>query len=138
MSNVDAKTRLLVKNRDGSRCARCGKYLKPGDWDYGRASIHHRRLRSHRFAGTDLPANLICLCGSGTSGCHGWVHAHPKEAQREGWIVSAYKLPEHIPVTYYPHRRWLLDNEGTGVNVETKIKPLEMLAREVAAERKRK
>lgn len=48
------------------------------------------------------PSNLITLCGSGTTGCHGWVHGHPREARLNGWIVSKYRAAEtvSIPVLY--------------------------------------
>jgi hypothetical protein len=51
-------------------------------------NVHHRRLRSQ--GGRDTPENRALLCGSGTTGCHGWVHAHPKLAMASGWIVSAF------------------------------------------------
>ena len=55
------------------RCARCGK-----DVTYIQSSIQHRKARG--MGGTNdpsinSPANLIVLCGSGTTGCHG--HHHP-------------------------------------------------------------
>lgn len=65
------------------------------------------------FPGLHSPANLIHLCGSGTTGCHGWVHNHPKTAMEYGWIVSMGEdHPETVPV-WDAHRGWLLlDNQG--------------------------
>lgn len=85
-------------------CVRCGRAV-------GRFSLHHRRMRSHPFDGLHEPSNLILLCGSGTTGCHGWVHAHPKEAMRDGWLVSAYRDPARVPVTYRDGK-YYLDEEG--------------------------
>lgn len=42
---------------------------------------------------TNLPGNLLLLCGSGTTGCHGLVHARPLEARDEGFIVSRWAVP---------------------------------------------
>ena len=34
------------------------------------------------------PANLVVLCGSGVTGCHGWVESNRSEAMDAGWIVG--------------------------------------------------
>lgn len=46
-------------------------------------------------------ANGIGLCGSGTTGCHGWVHAHPAESYRLGYLVHSWDDPEDIPLPGY-------------------------------------
>ena len=95
----------MVLTRDRWRCVRCGKYLDAG-------SIHHRRMRSHKWPGLNLPSNLLTLCGSGVSGCHGWAHAHPAQAREDGFLVSAYDdHPETIPV--HTWKGWMIpDNTG--------------------------
>jgi hypothetical protein len=78
------------------------------------SSVHHRVLgnRSNNRA-----SNLILLCGSGTTGCHGWVHEHSKRAKDEGgWIVSRHAQLDvsAIPVLYdQPGRQgwYLLDDD---------------------------
>lgn len=81
----------LVRWRDRDRCQRCGSYTPGG-------SLHHRQGRGgpdpHR------PANLLLLCGSGTTGCHGWVHAHPAEAYEAGLMVRRLGVQtcEDVPV----------------------------------------
>jgi hypothetical protein len=77
----DAAARALVAQRDGGRCVRCAAPA---------TQIHHRRSRG--MAGTsdaaiNSPANLLTLCGSGTTGCHGWVESNRREAEIEGYIV---------------------------------------------------
>ena len=53
------------------------------------------------------------LCGSGTTGCHGWVHAHPARAYRLGYLVHTGKDPATIPV-YYRTGGWQqLHTDGT-------------------------
>lgn len=43
-----------------------------------RASLHH--ISKHPR--DDLPANLLWLCGDGTTGCHGLVEHHDPETMR--------------------------------------------------------
>lgn len=93
--------------RDGGRCVRCGTAHHWAGLD-----IHHRRPRSHPFDGLHEPSNLIVLCGSGTTGCHGWVHAHPQEAYDHGWLVHSYQQPEDMRVDTYLHGNVLLDDQG--------------------------
>lgn len=92
MSAPTRKLTDLVDERDGYSCTRCGKSLHVTD-----GSRHHR-MRRHD--GGHRASNLILLCGSGTTGCHGWAHNHPESARAEGIIVPANgrALPELIPV----------------------------------------
>ena len=86
MSQPSDQVKRMVDRRDGWRCVRCGASLEsvPG-------SRHHRRPRSHAWAGLHLASNLILLCGSGTTGCHGWVHANPAQAYEEGLLVLSWQ-----------------------------------------------
>ena len=100
----------IVDRRDGWCCARCGASLECTG-----GSRHHRKLRGHcRKDERHTPANIVLLCGSGTTGCHGWVHAHPALAYEAGWLVHSYEDPRKIPVR---HRRYgvvlLADDGGT-------------------------
>ena len=84
------------------RCARCGK-----DITYVQSSIQHRKARS--MGGTNdpsinSPANLIVLCGSGTTGCHGHVEVNRREARK-------YVDPHDVPVQY-KDGLFLLDDAG--------------------------
>lgn len=89
------ETRRQVLARDGCKCAICGRSI---DTEWSGYSIHHRRMRSH---------------GSGTTGCHGWVHAHPARAYRLGYLVHTGKDPATIPV-YYRTGGWQqLNKDGT-------------------------
>lgn len=102
------RVRELVLARDRYRCCRCGAV-----YQWSGFSIHHRRLRSHPWPGLHHASNLILLCGSGDTGCHGWVHAHPSEARGKGWLVSGFDdHPEQAPVWVKGRGFVLLDDEG--------------------------
>lgn len=65
---------------------------------------------------TNLPANLVLLCGSGTTGCHGWVHANPRDAQLLGWIIPRWAEPLEVPVSLMSESGYpvvvFLDHDG--------------------------
>lgn len=85
----------LALARDGVTCVRCGRSVE------GRqASLHHRKLRGRKVPPReyDLAENLVLLCGSGTSGCHGWAHHNRREAARTGWVVWSWDDPAAIPI----------------------------------------
>lgn len=96
--SVTRDTRTLVLIRDDYSCVRCNRPVMGGDY-----SLHHRRPRGmggSKRADTDLAGNLITLCGSGTTGCHGWVESHRSEASGWGYIVPQNAVPASIPVRY--------------------------------------
>lgn len=107
----------FIQRRDGFRCVRCGKVVSLGQF-----SIHHRILgnRKDRRA-----SNLITLCGSGTTGCHGWVHAHPKDAMELGYIVSKFVRRDLLPQqpVYYGqtggHIGWFLLGDNLTLTAES-------------------
>jgi hypothetical protein len=82
-----------VKARAHDRCERCGVQIT---WLY---SIHHRIARG--MGGTSLdpnkPSNLLLLCGSGTSGCHGWVEHHRDDARAAGYLVKRGDDTTQVP-----------------------------------------
>lgn len=104
----DAATVYLVWDRDGGCCACCGRTLSAGwrglDW-----SVQHRVPRGR--GGTNNPANLILLCGSATTGCHGDAESQRTVAYRRGYLVETGADPALVPV-WYPDGRWLLTPEG--------------------------
>src|SRR6266540_237062 len=100
--------RDLVRKRDGHRCQRCGISVVDVP-----SSLHHRKLRSQ--GGQDTADNLIRLCGTGTLGCHAWVHANPAVARSQGFIVWRIDNPAEIPVETFQGWRYLLD-DGTWIS----------------------
>lgn len=92
---MNEQCKALVTARCGGRCERCG--------GIGR-SFHHRKKVSQ--GGEWCPSNIVRLCGSGTTGCHGWVEHEPNAAEAEGWHVRPWGCPEEIPVKY-GRKEWL-------------------------------
>lgn len=60
---------------------RCAARI-PGVCEQWATNAHHVVLRSR--GGDD--GRTLPVCGSGTTGCHGWIHAHPAEALERGLI----------------------------------------------------
>lgn len=107
MSQPPKKICDQVDARDEHSCTRCGRslYSAPG-------SRHHRKLRSQ--GGKHLAEVLILLCGSGTTDCHGWVHANPDAAREEGFYVRAWEDCADIPIKHALHG-WCKLNRLGGV-----------------------
>lgn len=63
------------------------------------------------------PANIVELCGSGTTGCHGWVHQHVKEAVRLGLIVPLGRDPRTTPVCDWQGIWLRLNQDGTATRL---------------------
>ena len=101
-----------VLERDQHRCVVCSLPLhgtRGRDW-----SLHHRRPR--RMGGdprpeTNLPANIVSVCGSGTSGCHGWLESRRTEAMHQGLILHADDDPSEHPIATW-YGVVLLDDDG--------------------------
>lgn len=100
-TSIPASAYALVRTRDFWRCVSCGMPANPGEW-------HHRRSRSVVDEHQHASCNGIHLCTT----CHRWVHAHPFEARRRGWIVSRYSIPCEVPVFTQQHGWVLLDHLG--------------------------
>lgn len=105
----------LVFDRDGGCCIRCGRAvrLERRGEDF---SVQHRRARGNGGdlrPETNLPANLVILCGSATSagGCHEWAESNRTEARLAGLSMRWKQDPATVPV-----RTWwgpvLLDDKG--------------------------
>ena len=98
MSGPARAVRGLVWERDGGACAWCGCPVREGEH-----SLQHRRARGMggtRRADANSPANLVLVCGSGTTLCHGWVEAHPGEAERRGFRLRQWADPVEVPVLW--------------------------------------
>lgn len=110
-------SKRIALQRQGWHCLRCGTNIHdPSRWP-GRSG-HHRQLR--RAADPqwrNSPENIIELCGSGTTGCHGWVHQHVAEAERLGYIVPIGLDPYDKPVFDWEGRWLWLNGDGTATRL---------------------
>ena len=113
---VTPRVRQIVLERDLFSCARCGLYIGP----FTPCSVHHRRPRGaggSKRPSTNLPANLILLCGTGVTGCHGWAESNRELAREAGYLLTQQQHPDQEAV--FTHRGWmLLDDEGGFVIVD--------------------
>lgn len=95
----DSDTVKLVLQRDDWKCVKCGHKIRgERGWDW---SIQHRVGRGmggNRAEWINLPANLLTVHGSGTTGCHGEIEANPAAAMAYGWSVSRHASPAEVPV----------------------------------------
>ena len=96
-TGASQETRIAVVLRSGYRCEICGGSLQGVDG----MSVHHRKPRG--MGGTvdikiNNASNLMAICGSGTTGCHGWLESHREEAYEKGWLVHRYDDPAEVAV----------------------------------------
>lgn len=61
---------------------------------------------------TNGTANLVVLCGTGTTGCHGWAEKNIKLAQDEGLVLEQWQNPTDVPITLHFGRVFLTDDGG--------------------------
>lgn len=86
-------------------------------------NIHHRKPRGMGGTRVDSgPENLLLLCGSGTTGCHGWIESHREEAHEQGWLLHRHEMPYKVPVAY--RGQWML---LTGDGLVLPLSPLDKL-----------
>jgi len=99
-----AVARALVHMRSDRICEVCGNQQA--------TNVHHRKNRSQ--GGTWATSNLLHLCGSGTTGCHGRItDDHDGTANRNGWTCKSFEDPATTPCLIRNGRVILLDNGET-------------------------
>lgn len=102
---VTPATRTLVTDRSAGFCEVCGH--RAG------SNIHHRAPRG--MGGTKrnihTPEWLLHVCGSGTTGCHGYIESHRDEAYTNGWLLRASADPS-TPALLYRHTWVILTPDG--------------------------
>lgn len=105
--SITPATRRALKERAMHCCEVCGQH--------GANNAHHRINQSQ--GGPDTLGNLMLVCGSGTTGCHGRITTSPHWAKRQGYTVPGTFNPCEIPLA-----RWsrftghvevvLIDDQG--------------------------
>lgn len=78
--------RDLVAERDEYRCVYCGRHKAPAV----PFSTHHRAPRGMGGSpAANTAANVILLCGTGTTGCHGLMESNRAWATSLGYLVPS-------------------------------------------------
>lgn len=98
----EREARRIVRLRSGGVCEVCGGERA--------TNFQHRKNRSQ--GGLWLASNGLDVCGSGTWGCHGRIHARPQEAYRNGWSVKSWADPALVPFLHHTLGRMYLDDLG--------------------------
>lgn len=125
-----ATVRRVFFDRDGAACFLCRRGLRFEDRGIG-WSMHHRKPRGRggvkgrgqeEFASA---ANALTLCGSGTTGCHGWAEDEREEALERGVLISRLGRgtefdPTRVRVQRNDGTWWLLTEGGRAIEVESK------------------
>lgn len=62
---------------------------------------------------SNSPANLLVLCGTGTTGCHGWIESHRLEGYENGIILYDRDNPTEHPYQDNNQNWWTLHTDGT-------------------------
>ena len=101
----ESDARDLLYLRSERVCERCGRRRA--------TNAHHRRA----FGRIWTPENLLDLCGSGTTGCHGFVTCEEVALSRDyGWVVRKDWDPLWLPTLVWS--RWVyLTRDGRTVPV---------------------
>lgn len=112
-------SRLVVEvviHRDRGQCGWCAE--RP-DGERGEGwSIHHRLPRGMggtRRDDVNSPANLVILCGTGASGCHGIVESQRGTAYDLGFLVRMNGVPSQVPIQHAVHGLVWLTDDGEAV-----------------------
>lgn len=93
-------------------------------------SVQHRRAQG--AGGTSLEetnslSNLLLICGTGTTGCHGWMETQERKVSRGLGFVVEHTYDDHRPVPVYQYPvlvrggRWRLLHPTVELYVELPV-----------------
>lgn len=114
-----------VLERDHWSCVVCNEGVcgeRSVDW-----SIGHRIPRGmggSRDPRLNRTSNLITICGSGTTGCHGAIEGPLRAmAYREGWLLQRSSDPCAVPVLIERGSRYVyLTDDGRYVDAPPEVR----------------
>lgn len=118
------QVRHIFFEREQQRCFYCRRALSwalRGSMLTGGWSLHHRKGRG--MGGTRermTCAHGLVLCGTGSTGCHGWVTEHPQDAFALGLCTPKNATtpelqPPAVWVSDKAGRRFLLTENGRAI-----------------------
>lgn len=108
----DAAAVDAVLERDGYCCVVCGLGIGLPENRGMFWSIHHRVRRSQGL--DNRLCNLIAVCGNGTQGCHGDIHANVTDAVACGWLVRGTAQPGAVAILVGHRSRWVYLTDAAG------------------------
>lgn len=106
-ARTTAAIREALLERDAWLCVRCGVPVRGRVW----SPQHRRPAGSGGSSDPELSSlwNLLTLCGSPTTGCHGWVETHRADSYDTGWLVHSWQKPSEVPVLLHGELSWLTE-----------------------------
>jgi hypothetical protein len=104
----EQKARAILAERSEGVCEVCSSARA--------TNAHHRRGLGQ--GGTWTPSNLLHVCGTGTTGCHGHITTHPAVSREQGWSVPSWRDPAGVPVWLARHGWVLLTDTGSIEDLE--------------------
>lgn len=112
------KTRWIIIRRDSDEhgtptCTWCGRAVRIEPGEYSIQHVRARGMGGSRLADTGQPQNGTLVHGTGTTGCHGYITAHPTEAQARGFQIFQTQNPATTPMTLWDGRRVIRTPQGT-------------------------
>lgn len=97
--------REIVRRRSGGMCE-----VQLAGLCLGQANNYQHRVNRSQGGGY-APSAALDACGSGTTGCHGFITENPAVAYDNGWSVRSWDDPLTCPVLY--RGQWVvLDDVG--------------------------
>lgn len=60
----------------------------------------------------NVMANLVLMCGTGTTGCHGMAEENPEWAAENGYRVPSWEDPALVPVAHWRYGRAVVTLTG--------------------------
>lgn len=79
-----AAVRPLVLQRNQGMCERCNE--RPS------LVVHHRGGRVGKNANRWENLAALCAFDGQRDGCHEWIHAHPEQSYRDGWLLHKWEV----------------------------------------------
>lgn len=109
--------RMRILIRANFVCEFCGHNRSKDSLGYW--SVHHRRPRGmggSKDPLTNSPLNLLLLCGSGTTGCHGYFESNREEGYERRILI---KQSENISPLFRDKQNvwWRLDENYEKVKI---------------------
>lgn len=83
-----AEITITAAERDGFGCLLCGQ-----------TPVTRHHVVSRSLGGSDVPANIVMLCGTGTTGCHGLVEARDEDACQQLGLFLHENVAAYVTAT---------------------------------------